>query len=163
MMEQNEQKKERDWLADRVQHIKGLKSPTDQQALMVALWEKEGRTDLEEKKLAVLVRAEKAALRALKARQEAASLIYADKRAASEADRKARNHRLITQGVLFDLAGLEGRSRGEMLGLLLSAARVTDPANWAAWKAEGDALLAEKSVDIQRAEKDLQRALKGDK
>ena len=50
-----------------------------------------------------------------------------------------------------------------MLGLLLSAARVTDPANWAAWKAEGDALLAEKSVDIQRAEKDLQRALKGGK
>ena len=92
-MEQNEQNKERDWLADRVKHIKGLKSPTDQQALMVALWEKEGRTDLEEKKLAVLVRAEKAALRALKARQEAASLIYADKRAASEADRKARNHR----------------------------------------------------------------------
>ena len=163
MMEQTEQKKERDWLADRVQHLKGLKSPTDQQRLLVALAEKEGRSELEEKKLAVLVRAEKAALRALKARQEAASLIYSDKRAASEADRKARNHRLITPGVLFDLAGLEGRSRGEMLGLLLSAARVTDPANWAAWKAEGDALLAEKSVDIQRAEKDLQRALKGGK
>jgi hypothetical protein len=159
-MEHAEHKKERDWLADRVQHLKGLKSQTDQQRLLVALAEKEGRTELEEKKLAVLVRAEKAALRALKARQEAASLIYADKRAASEADRKARNHRLITQGVLFDLAGLEGRSRGEMLGLLLSAARVTDSANWAAWRDEGNALLAEKSEAIQRAEKDLQRALK---
>lgn len=60
-MEQNEQKKERDWLADRVQHLKGLKSPTDQQRLLVALAEKEGRSELEEKKLAVLVRAEKAA------------------------------------------------------------------------------------------------------
>ena len=34
---------------------------------------------------------------------------------------------------------------------------------WAAWKAEGDALLAEKSGDIQQAEKELQRALKGGK
>lgn len=156
-MEQNEQNKERDWLADRVKHIKGLKSPTDQQALMVALWEKEGRTDLEEKKLAVLVRAEKAALRALKARQEAASLIYADKRAASEADRKARNHRLITQGVLFDLAGLEGRSRGEMLGLLLSASSMTDQARWASWKERGDALLAEKSGALESLQKEIDK------
>ena len=162
-MEQAADKKERDWLGDRIKHIKGLKSPNDQQALLVALAEKDNRSELEEKKLAVLVRAEKAALRALKARQEAASLIYADKRAASEADRKARNHRLITQGVLFDLAGLEGRSRGEMLGLLLSSARVTDAATWAAWKDDGDALLAEKSETIQRAEKNLQRALKGGK
>ena len=162
-MEQAEQTKERDWLGDRIKHIKGLKSPNDQQALLVALAEKDNRSDLEEKKLAALIRAERASVRAMKARQEAASLIYADKRAASEADRKARNHRLITQGVLFDLAGLEGRSRGEMLGLLLSAARVTDSANWAAWKAEGDALLAEKSEAIQRAEKELQRALKGGK
>ena len=162
-MEQAADKKERDWLGDRIKHIKGLKSPNDQQALLVALAEKDNRSDPEEKKLAVLIRAERASVRAMKARQEAASLIYADKRAASEADRKARNHRLITQGILFDLAGLEGRSRGEMLGLLLSAARVTDAANWAAWKAEGDALLAEKSVDIQRAEKELQRALKGGK
>ena len=162
-MEQAADKKERDWLGDRIKHIKGLKSPNDQQALLVALAEKDNRSDLEEKKLAALIRAERASVRALKARQEAASLIYADKRAASEADRKARNHRLITQGVLFDLAGLEARSRGEMLGLLLSAARVTDSANWAAWKADGDALLAERSETIQRAEKELQRALKGGK
>ena len=162
-MEQAADKKERDWLGDRIKHIKGLKSPNDQQALLVALAEKDNRSDLEEKKLAALIRAERASVRAMKARQEAASLIYAEQREAASAARKQRTNRLILQGLLFDLAGLDGRSRGEMLGLLLSAARVTDSANWAAWKAEGDALLAEKSGDIQQAEKELQRALKGGK
>ena len=78
------------------------------------------------------------------ARQDAANLINAEKKAAKEADRKARNHRLILQGVLFDLAGLENRSRGELLGLLLAAATTDDPQRWASWKAKGDALLAEK-------------------
>lgn len=157
MMEQNEQKKERDWLADRVKHIQGLKSPTDQQALMVALWEKEGRTDLEEKKLAVLVRAEKAALRALKARQEAASLIYAEQREAAAAARKQRTNRLILQGLLFDLAGLETRSRGELLGLLLSASTMTDQARWASWRERGDALLAEKSGAVESLQKEIDK------
>jgi hypothetical protein len=74
----------------------------------------------------------------------AANLINAEKKAAKEADRKARNHRLILQGVLFDLAGLENRSRGELLGLLLAASTTDDPQRWASWKAKGDALLAEK-------------------
>ena len=47
MMEQQEQNKERDWLADRVQHLKGLKSPTDQQRLLVALAEKDNSSELE--------------------------------------------------------------------------------------------------------------------
>ena len=43
------------------------------------------------------------------------------------------------------LAGLEQRSRGELLGLLLAAASTTeDPQRWASWKVRGDALLAEK-------------------
>jgi hypothetical protein len=46
--------------------------------------------------------------------------------------------------VLFDLAGLENRSRGELLGLLLAASSSSDEQRWASWKAKGDALLAEK-------------------
>ena len=53
-------------------------------------------------------------------------------------------HRLIQQGVLFDLAGLESRSRGELLGVLLAAAKTDDPHRWATWKQAGDALLAKK-------------------
>ena len=133
-----------DWLQDRVAYLKGLKSPSDQQSLLVLLAEKQQRTSQDEKKLTALVRAEKASVKAAKARQDAANLINAEKKAAQEADRKARNHRLILQGVLFDLAGLENRSRGELLGLLLAAATTDDPQRWASWKAKGDALLAEK-------------------
>lgn len=105
-----------DWLQDRVAYLKGLKSPSDQQALLVLLAEKPQRTSQDEKKLAAIVRAEKASVKAAKARQDAANLINAEKKAAKEADRKARNHRLILQGVLFDLAGLENRSRGSCSG-----------------------------------------------
>lgn len=133
-----------DWLQDRVAYLKGLKSPSDQQALLVMLAEKQQRTPQDEKKLAALVRAEKASVKAAKARQDVANIINAEKKAAKEADRKARNHRLILQGVLFDLAGLENRSRGELLGLLLAASATDDPQRWASWKAKGDALLAEK-------------------
>jgi hypothetical protein len=46
--------------------------------------------------------------------------------------------------LLFDLAGLEQRSRGELLGLPLAAAKTEDPGRWAHWKEAGDAFLAEK-------------------
>jgi hypothetical protein len=62
---------EQEWLQDRVAYLKGLKSPNDQQALLVLLAEKPTRDAQDEKKLAALVRAEKAAIRAAKARQEA--------------------------------------------------------------------------------------------
>ncbi len=140
-----------DWLKDRVAYLKGLKSPSDQQALLVLLAEKHQRTPQDEKKLALLVRAEKASVRAAKARQDAANLINAEKKATKEAERKARNHRLIQQGILFDLAGLEGRSRGELLGMLLAAQAISDPHKWEAWKVRGDAALAEKEKANSRA------------
>jgi hypothetical protein len=129
------------WLTDRVDHIKGLKSPSQQQAFLVVLAEKEGRTPEEDKKLALIVRAEKAAIRAVKARQEAATLISADRKAAKEAERKARAHRLVQQGLLFDLARMQRRSRGELMGLLLNVK--LDDAQWAALKTKGDAFLAQ--------------------
>ena len=156
-MEQAADKKERDWLGDRIKHIKGLKSPNDQQALLVALAEKDNRSDLEEKKLAALIRAERASVRAMKARQEAASLIYAEQREAAAAARKQRTNRLILQGLLFDLAGLETRSRGELLGLLLSASTMTDQARWASWRERGDALLAEKSGAVESLQKEIDK------
>jgi len=132
------------WLLDQVTYLKGLKSPTDQQKLLIMLGDKQQPTPQEEKKLAILVRAEKASIKAAKARQDVANLINAEKKTAKEAERKARNHRLILQGTLFDLAGLENRSRGELLGLLLEAATTDDPQQWEKWKIKGDALLAEK-------------------
>ena len=63
-----------------------------------------------------------------------------------DAERKTRNHRLIQLGLLVDMAGLEGRSRGEILGCLQSQSAIPDD-KWAEWKRRGDALLAEKSAE----------------
>jgi len=137
-----------DWIKDRVAYLKGVKARTEQQELLVLLADNPARTAQDSKKLSALVKAEKAAVRASKARQEVLNLLNAEKRAVKEEQRRARNHRLILQGVLIDLAGLEHRSRGELLGLLLAASTTEDPQRWASWKARGDALLAEKETQI---------------
>lgn len=132
-----------DWLQHRITHIKVLKNPSEQQSLLILLAEKTERTNQEEKTFSALVKAEKAMLVAAKARQAASQLINTENRKAKEAERKARNHRLILQGTLIDLAGLEGKSRGEIMGLLLGAAAIADPQRWLDWKIKGDAYLAE--------------------
>lgn len=69
-----------EWLNDRVKYLKGLKSRNEQQEWLVLLAEKPNRNAQEDKKLNAIIRAEKASLRATKARQEAANLINAEKR-----------------------------------------------------------------------------------
>lgn len=128
------------WLVERVEYLRRLKAPSEQQRLLILLAEKPDRSPADGRKLAVLVRAEKADERLGQLRASAARVVSEEKAAA----RKARNHRLIQQGLLFDLAGLEQRSRGELLGLLLAAAKTEDPQRWAHWKEAGDAPLAEK-------------------
>jgi Conjugal transfer protein TraD len=97
---------------------------------------------------AALLRLEQANDRAAQARVAAAKLIQAERRQTQEAECKARTHRLIQQGVLFDLAGLETRSRSELLGVLLAAAKTDDPHRWATWKQAGDTLLAQKGEAV---------------
>ena len=133
-----------EWLMNRVAFLKGLKSSTEPQQLLVLLAEKPDRSAADNQLLAALVRLEQANDRAAQARLAATKLIQANKRQSAKEERKARAHRLIQQGVLFDLAGLAHHSRGELLGLLLAAAKTEDPGRWAAWKQAGDALLSEK-------------------
>ena len=133
-----------EWLVNRVAFLKGLKSGTEPQQLLVLLGEKPDRSAADNQLLAALVRLEQANDRAAQARLAAAKLIQSSKRRSVKEERKARAHRLIQQGVLFDLAGLESRSRGELLGLLLAAAKTDDPNRWAHWKEAGEALLTEK-------------------
>ncbi len=75
-----------DWLKQRLTYIQGLKSPSEQQSLMVILAGKDSLTPVEEKKLNVLIRAEKAQQRAVEARSKATALLNAEKKA--EADEK---------------------------------------------------------------------------
>lgn len=135
-----------DWLKSKTDYLRGLKAPSDQQRLLLALAEKTDRTRDDERKLAALVRAEKAADRALKARADAARIVNAEKLA----ERKARDHEMYNAAGLLSLAGLlDARTgkplidRGELLGALLELAKVpAGDQRRGAWKRAGDALLA---------------------
>lgn len=140
------------WLKDRVAFLKGLKSRTEQQELLIMLVENIERTAQDKKKLVALAKAEKANVRAVKARLEAANLINAERKATAEAERKARDHEMYQAAGLLSLAGLVDRKtgkptldRGELLGALLGLAKVPphDPRR-ADWKRAGDAMLVEK-------------------
>ena len=143
-----------EWLNDRVKYLKGLKSRSEQQELLVLLAEKTNRTAHDDKKLNAIVKAEKASLRASKARQDAANLINTEKKAAAKAERTARTHELCNSAGLLILAGLVDTKtgqptidKGELLGALLGLAKVPaeDPRRLE-WKRAGDSMLAEQSA-----------------
>lgn len=128
-----------DWTQERIAYVRGLKSPTDHQRLLLTLADKAERTPDENRKLTALLKAERAADRAQRAKAAAAKLLNADR----EAERKARTRRLIELGGLIELAGIGQRSRGELLGAFLALAKTDDPQRWAGWKQAGDGKLAE--------------------
>lgn len=134
------------WLSDRILHIKNLKSPSDQQRLLLMLSEKTSRTNDEERKLIFLIKAEWAEAKAQKARGDVARIVNAEK----EAARKARDRELYQAAGLLILAGLVDTKtgsplldRGELLGALVAIEEtaVTDTVR-ADWKRTGDALMA---------------------
>ena len=137
-----------DWLKGRLAYLQGLKSPSDHQRLLLLLVEKPDRTPEDERKLLALVRAEKAAERAQKARANAARIVNQEKLT----ERKARDRELYNAAGLMILAGLvDSRTgmplldRGELLGALMELSRVSpEDERKAQWKRKGDALLAEK-------------------
>ena len=143
-----------EWLNDRVKYLKGLKSRSEQQELLVLLAEKPNRTAQDDKKFNAIIRAEKASQRATKARQDAARLINEENRTAVKAERAARTHELCNSAGLLILAGLVDTKtgkpaidKGELLGALLGLAKVPaeDPRR-KEWKRAGDSMLAEQSA-----------------
>ena len=141
------------WLDERLAYLRGLKAPSDQQRLLLMLADKPERSADDARKLAALIRAEKAAERAQKARANAARIINAEK----AAQRRARDHELYRSAGLLILAGLvDGstgkptRDRGELLGALVSLAEEqVDVEKQAAWKRKGDALMASRQAAVQ--------------
>jgi len=136
------------WLADRLAYIRGLKAPNDQQALLLALAEKAERSAEDDRKIGALVRAEKAAERAQKARANAARIVNAEKAKA----RKARDRELYQSAGLLIMAGLVDTKtgqptldRGELLGALMGLAKVPeDDPRRMEWKRAGDAMMVER-------------------
>lgn len=134
------------WLEERVAYIRGLKSPSDHQRLLLMLYDKKDAGPDDLRKLAALVKAEKAAERAQRAKASVARIVNAEKLA----ERKRRDRELYQSAGLLILAGLVDtktgiptRDRGELLGALLALAgnEVTTEKR-AEWKKKGDALLA---------------------
>lgn len=125
-----------------IANLKSAKTLTKAQQALLALagiGEKE-RSKEQQRDLAVLLKAEQAKLDAKMAEAKAGVVL---KKQRSEIER-ARTHRLIQIGALIDLAGLGDKSRGELLGLLISVERSNiDQSKWEQYKQFGDAKLAE--------------------
>ena len=136
------QAKQAKWLQDRIDTIRKTPNPSDIQKLLLMLAENPGRTTQENKQLEALIKSEKAEQRAETARI-AARAIVTNKQ---DADKKARNHRLIERGSLSDLAGLQDMDPAEFLGALLGLSKVPleDPRRQE-WKRAGHALLTERA------------------
>ena len=101
--------------------------------MLVLLAENPNRTAHDDKKFNAIIRAEKASLRATKARQDAANLINSEKKAAAKAERTARTHELCNSAGLLILAGLVDSKtgkptldKGELLGALLGLEKVPE-------------------------------------
>lgn len=75
-----------DYLDDLVKRFKGFKSPNDTQQLIIILGEKDNRSEDDNRKLAVLMKAERKADQLAKARADARRLIDADKAKARKAE-----------------------------------------------------------------------------
>lgn len=82
------------YLDSLVSRFEGFSSPTDAQQLIIALGRKQGRSDDDNKKLAVLMRAEKKAEELAAARAKARKMLDD----AKGAERKARTRRQIIWG-----------------------------------------------------------------
>ena len=105
----------KDWIAEHLAYLRGMKSPTATQRLLLQLSEVPERNRQEEREFAALIKLEQINERAAQAKVKAHKII----RDKSESDRKERNHRLIMQGALIDLAGLDQIDRGVLLGACL--------------------------------------------
>lgn len=138
----------RKFTASRMEYIAGLKSPSEQQTLLLALFGqlKTKPTKKDHRDFLILLKAEHAEFKAAEAKRNARKLINDGK----EKERKARSHELYKVAGLLSLAGLVSKEtgkplldRGELLGALLEIAELpTNAEKRLIWKQKGDSLLA---------------------
>lgn len=147
--------KQEKWAADRVQYIRGLKSPSEAQRLLVLLTDKADKSAQDIKTLSLLIQAEQAAEKAQEARAKVMNLIQAEKRAEAKAARKARDHALYQSAGLLIMAGLVESQTGKpvddvaaLLGALASLNDLSrDNPKWSDWRIRGQELLNNKKLD----------------
>ena len=146
-----------DWLQQRLSYIQALKSPSTQQSMIVILAGKDTLTPAEEKKLNVLIRAEKAQQRAIEARSKATALLNAEKKAEARAERKARDHELYKAAGLMSLVGLVDKETGKpvvdvasLVGALAGLSELPrDNPKWQEWKQKGAEIIKDVKRDVK--------------
>lgn len=124
-------------------YLKSLTRLTDYQKGILELYEKQEKTTLEEKKLRAFIQAEKATIRANRAKLKAQKLVRAEKTKEQEIARKARTKRLIELGALFDIANLGHHDPATLVGLLSSVKIASDDPRWLDWHQKGVTVLQE--------------------
>lgn len=128
------------WINERLMLLRSLKTLSDHQRLLLMLADKWPRTTHDERKFEALVKAEKAAERAEKSRNNASRIIDAEKLA----ERETRNNKAVLKSALIDLTVLEGRDLGELLGALLEFTERGTADDRSRWKQQGEAMLAKR-------------------
>lgn len=123
-----------------LQFLKALTRPTDYQRLLLELIQKTDRTPIEDKKLAALIKTEKAHIRAMKAKQQVNNLLNAEK----AQQRKARTKRLIELGALFDIANLGHLDPATLVGMLSNIKIAPDSPKWDIWHKQGVLILQDR-------------------
>ncbi len=140
------------WLAEKIAYIRGLNHPTEAQKALVVLAETPHRTREQRRTLDTLIRAEKSAERAARARADVAALLAAE----SRKKRAARTHQLCRSAGLLGLAGLldtqtghPTRAPAELLGALIELAAI-DPTDETRrrWHDLGAELLSRKGGEL---------------
>lgn len=141
-----------EWLKTRLEYLQGLRKPTAQQQLLMALAALPQRSPREQRRLDVLVRAERFAEKAQKARGEAARVVSEEQRQL----RKKRDHALYRAAGLLGVAGVVDSTTGELLidaGILvgvlvfLSDGSLGDMARF---KSAGEQLIAERASERRK-------------
>lgn len=132
-----------EWTKNRVLYIDGLKKPSPEQLLLSLLYKLANRTTDQNRKLNALISAEFTADRLALQKAKVKRMLADEKAKEFRVRQKARAKQLKMYGELFELAGLETRSRGELLGMLMDMARLVSPEQLAKFKMVGDKFLAE--------------------
>ena len=112
-----------EYLENLVKRFKAFKSPNDTQKLIILLGEKDNRSDDDNRKLSVLLKAEKIADQLFKARADARRLIDAEK----GRQRKARTRRMM---ILASAVESAVEQDDEVKSLMLRVMRKVDDGNY---------------------------------
>lgn len=104
------------YLDSLVTRFRGYKSPNDTQKLIIALGEKQERSDDDNKKLAVLMRAEKKSAELMKARAATNLIINAEKAEA----RKLETRKKVIWGAALKTASRDNPAAAQLMLTLFS-------------------------------------------